>query len=260
MLYYRSMAAALTLGVTADDIMRSVLAREGDPFAGGRQLPNHFSSRALRIPTQSSAVAAGICHAVGCAYAARVRGEDFVTACYFGEGATSKGDFHEALNFGAIHRLAVVFYCENNRWAIGVPYALQGAVARVAERGPAYAVPGVTVDGLDPVACYGAMTEAVERARRGGGPSLIEATCVRIVPHSSDDDDAYRGEEERAAAATADPLPAFRARLVRWGVAAEDALDACDAEIRAMVRGAEDRALALPPASDATSHLYAAPR
>jgi 2-oxoisovalerate dehydrogenase E1 component alpha subunit len=258
-LYYRSMAVALILGVTPDEIMRSVLAREGDGFAGGRQLPNHYSSRPLRIPTQSSAVAAGITHAVGCAYAAKVRGEDWVTACYFGEGATAKGDFHEALNFAAIHRLAVVFICENNGWAIGVPYALEGAVARVAERGAAYAIPGLTVDGLDPLACYQAMTGALARARAGEGPTLLEATCVRMVPHSSDDDDAYRTDEERAAAAAADPLPAFRGRLVRWGLATDESLDATDAGIRAAVRAAEERALALPPASDAFSHISAPP-
>ncbi|GAC1428027.1 MAG: thiamine pyrophosphate-dependent dehydrogenase E1 component subunit alpha [Chloroflexota bacterium] len=256
LLYYRSMAVALTLGITPAEIMRSVLAREGDLFSGGRQLPNHFSSPALRIPTQSSSVAAGLTHAVGCAYAARVRGEDAVAACYFGEGATAKGDFHEALNFAAIHRLPVVFVCENNGWAISVPYARE-APAPVAARAAAYALPGVTVDGLDPVACYRAMATAVQRARAGDGPTLIEATCVRMVPHSSDDDDSYRDAAELARVAAADPLPRFRQRLLSEGNFLEAELIALDEDARAAVRAAEEQALAHVSASDAFSHLYA---
>jgi 2-oxoisovalerate dehydrogenase E1 component alpha subunit len=254
--YYRSMTMAVMLGVTPDDLMRSVLTREGDIFSGGRQLPNHYSSRQLHIPTSSSVVGGGITHAVGCAYAAKVRGGDWVAVSYFGEGAVSKGDFHEALNFAAIHRLPVIFVCENNGWAISVPYALESPVASVADRAAAYAMPGRRVDGLDPVACYHVMREAVKRARDGAGPTLIEARCVRLGPHTSDDDDKYRTEEERAAALAADPLPAFRRRLVDWGALTAADLDALDAEIAAEVRAAEDRALALPPVSEAFSHLY----
>jgi 2-oxoisovalerate dehydrogenase E1 component alpha subunit len=253
--YYRSMALVLALGVTPEAILRNALGREGDPFSGGRQMPNHFSSRALRIPTQSSCVGGGMTHAVGCAYAAKVRGEDFVTACYFGEGATAKGDFHEALNFAAIHRLPVIFFCENNGWAISVPYSLE-APGPVASRAKAYLIPGYHVDGLDPLACYRAMGEAVARARAGDGPTLIEARCLRMVPHSSDDDDVYRSAEERAALQAADPLPAFRGKLLAWGVAGEAEIAAVDAEIRAEIRAAAQRALQAPPASDATSHLY----
>lgn len=260
LLYYRSMTVALTLGVTPDDLLRSALGRAADPFSGGRQLCNHFSSRRLRIPTVSSVVGGSITHAVGCAYAARVRGGDWIAASYFGEGAAAKGDFHEALNFAAIHRLPVVFVCENNGYAISVPFGLESSVPNVADRAAGYGIPGCRVDGLDPVACYQAMDAAVARARDGGGPTLIEATCVRLVPHTSDDDDRYRSDEERTALQAADPVPAFRRRLAGWGVADEGALDRIDAEIRAAVREAEDRALALPPPTDAFSHLYAEPR
>jgi 2-oxoisovalerate dehydrogenase E1 component alpha subunit len=258
-LYYRSMAAALMLGITPDDLMRSVLVREGDIFSGGRQMPNHFSYRSLRIPTVSSVVGASLTHAVGCAYAAKVLGENWVSVCYFGDGASSKGDFHEALNFAGIHRLPVIFFCENNGWAISVPFSLQSAVPRVADRAAAYNIPGQCVDGLDPVACYQAMAEAVARARAGGGPTLIEARCIRLAPHTSDDDDRYRSEEEKAELRAQDPLPAFRQKLITWGVLSEDALDALDAEIRRMVLEAADRALALPPAADAFSYLYGTP-
>jgi 2-oxoisovalerate dehydrogenase E1 component alpha subunit len=255
-LYYRSMTAALILGVTPFDLMRSVLAREGDLFSGGRQLPNHYSSRALRIPTVSSVVGGTLTQAVGCAYAAKLRGDDWLAVCYFGEGAVSKGDFHEALNFAAIHHLPVVFICENNGWAISVPYRLQAPVPSVAERAAAYAMPACQVDGLDPVACYHATATAAARARAGDGPTLIEARCIRLGPHTSDDDDRYRSDEERAACVAADPLPAFRRHLLAWGALDEASLTALDAEVRAEVRDAEDRALALPPARDAFSHLY----
>jgi 2-oxoisovalerate dehydrogenase E1 component alpha subunit len=260
LLYYRSMTVALTLGVTPDDLLCSALGRADDPFSGGRQLSNHFSSRRLRIPTISSVVGGSITHAVGCAYAARVLGGDWIAASYFGEGAAAKGDFHEALNFAGIHRLPVVFICENNGYSISVPFDLESSVASVADRGAGYNMPGYRVDGLDPVACYQAMNAAVERARAGDGPTLIEATCIRLVPHTSDDDDRYRSDEERAALQAADPLPAFRRRLAGWGVADEAALDRIDAEIRTVVREAEDRALALPLPTDAFSHLYTGSR
>lgn len=255
-LYYRSMTVALMLGITPFDLMTSVLARAGDLFSGGRQLPNHYSSRPLRIPSVSSVIAANIPQAVGAAYAATVRGEDWLAVSYFGEGAVSKGDFHESLNFAAIHRVPVIFVCENNGWAISVPFALESPVPSVADRAAAYRMPGERVNGLDPVACYQVMRQAVTRARAGGGPTLIEATCVRLGPHTSDDDDRYRSDEERAAVLTADPLPAFRRRLLDWGVVDADDLARLDDEIRASVREAEDRAMTLPPASDAVSHLF----
>jgi 2-oxoisovalerate dehydrogenase E1 component alpha subunit len=257
LLYYRSMTVALMLGVTPDDLLRSTLSRAADPFSGGRQLSNHYSSKELRIPTVSSVVAGNISHAVGCAYAAKVRGADWIAASFFGEGAAAKGDFHESLNFAAIHRLPVVFVCENNGWAISVPFNLESATGSVADRAAAYGIPGHLVDGLDPVACYQVMHEAVSRARAGEGPTLIEARCMRLVPHSSDDDDRYRGDEERAAMRARDPLPAFRRRLVGWGVAAESQLDVLDEQIRAAALAAEDGALALPLATDAFSHLTA---
>jgi 2-oxoisovalerate dehydrogenase E1 component alpha subunit len=257
LLYYRSMTVALMLGVTPDDLLRSTLSRAADPFSGGRQLSNHYSSRELRIPTVSSVVAGNISHAVGCAYAAKVRGADWIAASFFGEGATAKGDFHESLNFAAIHRLPVVFVCENNGWAISVPVRLESSTQSIAERAAAYGMPGHLVDGLDPVVCYQAMSEAVARARDGDGPTLIEATCIRLVPHSSDDDDRYRSDEERAALRARDPLPAFRRRLIAWGVAAEFQLDTLDEEVRGAARAAEDAALALPLAGDAFSHLTA---
>src|SRR5919198_357702 len=131
-LYYRSLAAGLALGVTPYEVLLGALARAADPHSGSRQLTAHFSSRRLGIGTVSSVVAGGLTHAVGAAYAARVLGQDAVALCYFGEGATSQGVTHEAMNVAGIHRLAVVFVCENNGFAISVPQRLQMPIESVA--------------------------------------------------------------------------------------------------------------------------------
>lgn len=223
--YYRDMAVGLALGVTPYEIILGGMARAADSHSGGRQLTMHLSSPALRIGSISSAIAAHIPHAVGSAWATRVLGEDRVSLCWFGDGATSAGATHEAMNLAGVHRLPVVFVCENNGYAISVPQRLQMPVARVSDRAAAYAMPGETVDGTDALAVLKAARSAVDRARRGEGPSLIEVIVPRITPHSSQDDDAYRTEAEREAATAADPLPRLRDRLVEAGLlcAEEDA-------------------------------------
>jgi 2-oxoisovalerate dehydrogenase E1 component alpha subunit len=259
--YYRSLGAALTLGFTPYEVFLGVLGKAADPISGSRQLPNHFSSRRLRTPTVSSSVATQIPHAVGTAWATRLRGELVATLCYFGEGATSKGEFHEALNVAGVHRLPVVFFCENNGWAISVPLEEQVAGGSVAARAAGYGMPGVLVDGLDPLAVYEVTDEALRRARAGEGPTLIEATCIRLVPHSSDDSDAYRTEAERAALAGRDPLPAFRDRLAAAGLLAPDEPERWTEELRAELLADQDRADVLPPptAERARRWLYREP-
>ena len=255
--YYRSMAAALQLGVTPEDMFRSVLAKADDPFSGGRQLPNHFSVPRLRLATGSSSVATHIPHAAGAAYAARVRGEDFVAIAYFGDGATAKGDFHEALTFAGVWQLPAIFFCENNGYAISVPVALESP-APIHCKGAGYGMPGVRVDGGDPLAVYEAMRVAVARARRGEGPTLIEAEVVRLVAHSNaDDQTAYRSAEELAAAQARDPLPRTRRRLLDAGVP-EEALRAWEDEARARAEAALSAAEASPDpvAADARRHLF----
>ena len=245
-LYYRDMGVGLALGVTPYEILLGALARGADPHSGGRQLTTHLSSPALRIGSVSSAIAAHVPHAVGAAYAARLRGEESVAMCWFGDGATSEGATHEAMNLAAIHRLPVVFLCENNGLAISVPQRLQMPVERVSERAAAYAMPGESVDGTDAEAVYRAARAAVERARGGGGPSLVEMRVPRITPHSSQDDDAYRTDEERAAAAAADPLPRLRETLVERGMLAVDEDERMVREAREQVVADEDLALAMP--------------
>ena len=194
--YYRSWAAVQAYGMTPLDIFMAVFAREEDPSSGARQMPGHFSRSDLRIITTSSVIATQIPHAAGAALAAKIRGTDELAITYFGDGATSEGDFHEGLNWASIYKLPAIFICENNEYAISVPLSKQSAVTDLAERAKAYNMPGVIVDGNDVVACYQVTRVAVERAERGEGPTLIEAKTYRTGPHTSDDDDrGYRPKE-----------------------------------------------------------------
>ena len=214
--YYRDLAVMLILGMTPRVIMLNALAKKDDPNSGGRQMPGHWSWPEQKVFTQSSSVATQIPHAVGMVLAAKVKNEPSCAIVYFGDGAVSNGDFHEGVHFAAIHRLPVVFFCENNKYAISVPSSLQSATPTVAEKAAAYGIPGVTVDGQNILAVYDATVFALERARRGDGPTLLEALVPRLTPHtSSDDEGRYRTPEELEQARSADPIPWFGAHLKR---------------------------------------------
>ena len=257
--YYRDLAVGLALGVTPYEVFLGALARADDPHSGGRQLSMHFSSPTRRIGSVSSEVGAHLPHAVGSAYAARVRGEDSVSMCWFGDGASSEGAAHEAMNFAAVHRLGVVFVCENNGLSISVPQSLQMAVPSVADRAPAYGMKGWSVDGTDPEAVWSIVSTAVARARAGEGPGLVEVRVSRITPHSSQDDDAYRSEEERAALVAHDPVLALGSRLVERGLFSVGQDDAEWAAVRAEVLAEQERALnaAAPEPGRARRWLWA---
>src|SRR4051812_14589803 len=173
--FYRSLPAVLARGMSVREVVLDHLGKADGPSSGGRQMPGHWARPDLRLITGSSSVGTHIPHAAGSALATRIRGEEDVTIAYFGDGATSKGDFHEGLNFAAIHRLPVLFFCENNQYAISVRFAKQSAVASVAEGACAYNMPGISFDGMDVLEAYRVTREAAERARRGEGPSLVEA-------------------------------------------------------------------------------------
>jgi 2-oxoisovalerate dehydrogenase E1 component alpha subunit len=231
--YYRDLAVVLVAGMTPYEVFLGVFSKADDPSSGGRQMPSHWGSRRLGIISGSSPIATQVPHAAGVAYAAKLRGEDTVAACWFGDGATSEGDWHEGLNFAGIHRLPVVFVCENNHYAISVPQSKQMAVADVASRAEGYGFPGVVVDGNDVLECYDAMRTAVDRARAGEGPTLIEAKTYRFLPHTSDDDDrSYRSREEVAEARDRDPIERFAAYLQREGVVDEAGLEALHDRVR----------------------------
>ena len=256
--YYRDVALVLSLGVSATEVMLAAFGRRADPASAGRQMPNHFSYRRLRIVSGSSPVGTQIPQAAGTALASRMRGEESVTLVTFGEGAASQGDFHEGLNFAAIHRLPVVFACENNGWAISVPERLQVAGTGVAGRAAAYGIPGVTVDGRDPFAAHVAAVAAVERARRGDGPTLLELRVPRLDAHtSSDDDTTYRSPAERRAVAESDPLPPLRERV--RAALGDDTLHEIDSRVAALVDEATRAAetASAPDSGDLLTHILA---
>jgi 2-oxoisovalerate dehydrogenase E1 component alpha subunit len=245
--YYRDLAVVLVAGMTPYEVFLGVFSKAGDPTSGGRQMPSHWGSRRLGIITGSSPIATQVPHAAGIAFAAKVRGDGAVAACWFGDGATSEGDWHEGLNFAGIHRLPVVFVCENNHYAISVPQEKQMAVRDVATRAAGYGFPGEVVDGDDVLACYAAMRTAVDRARAGEGPTLIEAKTYRFFPHTSDDDDrSYRSRDEVEQARARDPLGRFATYLESENVMDAGALERLRAEVRGEIDRAIDAAWAAP--------------
>ena len=241
--YYRDTAVVLVAGMTTAEIFLGLFAKASDPSSGGRQMPSHWGSRRLGIISHSSVIATQVPHAAGIAYAAKLRGEDAVVGCWFGEGATSAGAWHEGVNFAGVHRLPVIFVCENNRYAISVEQSKQMAIENVADRAAAYGFPGVVVDGNDVLACYGAMKTAVARARAGEGPSLIEAKTYRHFPHTSDDDDrSYRTREEVEAAKHDDPLVRFATYLGQHGLMDDEKVEQIRVELKEEVDQQIDRA------------------
>jgi 2-oxoisovalerate dehydrogenase E1 component alpha subunit len=246
--YYRDLALVLVAGMTPLDVMLGVFAKRDDPSSGGRQMPAHWGSRRLGIISGSSPIATQVPHAAGIAYAIRYRDEDAVVGCWFGDGATSEGDWHEGLNFAGVHKLPIVFVCENNHYAISVPQEKQMAVTQVASRAESYGFPGEVVDGNDVLACYATMKRAVERARAGEGPTLIEAMCYRFFPHTSDDDDrSYRPREEvEEAKSHHDPLRLFESYVRSQRLMDAAAIDQFRAEVKGEIDAAITEAWAAP--------------
>jgi 2-oxoisovalerate dehydrogenase E1 component alpha subunit len=257
--YYRDITLVLVMGMTPRDQLMAALAKAGDPNSGARQMPAHYSSREHNIVTGGSPVATQILHAVGVAQAFKYRGEDKVVVATVGEGGTSEGDWHEGLNWAAIHQLPVIFLVENNAFAISVPQALQMAVEHVSDRAAGYGMPGQSVDGGDVLAVYRAASEAVARARGGGGPTLLEANCVRLQSHSSDDDQRrYRSAEDLDEMLRHDPLERFRVDLESSSILADGEADQMRQECQRVIDAAQaeaDQAPAPDPAS-ALDYVY----
>ncbi len=257
--YYRDAGVVLWFGMTARDQMLSFFARREDPNSGGRQMPGHFGSRRLHIVTGGSPVATQLLHAAGVALASKQRHEDAVTNVYFGEGSASQGDTHEAMNFASIHKLAVVFICENNGYAISVPQSRQMAIANLADRAAGYGFPGVVVDGNDVLACYEVARQAVARARVGDGPTLIEVKTYRFTAHSSDDDDKrYRKAEEVAIWRQKDPIQRYAGYLRDAGTLTDPEEAAITARVTQQVDDATEYAeqAADPTPDDLTTFVY----
>ncbi|MEV5114037.1 thiamine pyrophosphate-dependent dehydrogenase E1 component subunit alpha [Peribacillus frigoritolerans] len=258
--YYRDVGVVLTFGMTAKDLMLSGFAKEEDPNSGGRQMPGHFGQKKNRIVTGSSPVTTQVPHAVGIALAGKMEGKDLATFVTFGEGSSNQGDFHEGANFAGVHKLPVIFMCENNKYAISVPIEKQLSCENVSDRAIGYGMPGITVDGNDPLAVYAAVKEAADRARRGEGPTLVETVSYRLTPHSSDDDDrSYRTADEVAEAKTKDSIMTFGAYLKEVGIMDDDLEKQMNDEVMKIVNEATDYAenAPYPKAESAMNHVYA---
>jgi 2-oxoisovalerate dehydrogenase E1 component len=257
--YYRDIAFNLAIGVSAKDIFLGVFAKADDPASGGRQMPNHWSEPDLNIFSHSSVIATQFPHACGIAYQMKAEGRDGVVAVMSGEGATSEGDWHEAMNFAGIHQLPLVFLIENNLYAISVPSS-QEVAGQVADRAQGYGIPGVSLDGNDILTVYGNMQVAVERARSGGGPTLIEAKTYRYYAHTSDDDDRlYRTAEEVEMWRRKDPIAILRQYLVESRLLPEAIEASIDEEVSATIADAVTEADAAAEPTDALSLVYAKP-
>jgi 2-oxoisovalerate dehydrogenase E1 component alpha subunit len=236
---YRDPGVALLRGATVVELLHQCWGNSADNTKG-RQMPVHYSFKKQNFVSISSPIATQIVQAAGAAMAMKIRKEPHVAMTFFGDGATSANDFHTGLNFAGVFAAPCVFVCENNGWAISVPLEGQTASATIAAKAEAYGMPGVRVDGNDVLAVHAAATEAVERARGGGGPTLIEAVTFRMGPHSSSDDPTrYRDPALCEAWSKKDPIERFRAYLVRRKLLP----DALDEEIRAGCTGEIDRAI-----------------
>ncbi|MDQ2872418.1 MAG: thiamine pyrophosphate-dependent dehydrogenase E1 component subunit alpha [Candidatus Eremiobacteraeota bacterium] len=260
--YYRDLGLDLGVGLTPYEVLLSLFARAAD-LSGGRQFPHHYASRKLNVFSISSIIAAQVSHAVGAAYALKLRKElGRAVLTTFGDGATSEGEWHESLNFAAVHKLPIVFLCENNEWAISTPLAQQTAQTDIYKKADGYGMPGVMVDGFDPIACYAAVKEGMDRARAGGGPTLVEAKCYRFLAHTTDDDDrTYRSREEVEARRKRDPVPTFERLLIDRGVMTAESAEALKSSALAETNDATDRAEAMPypTPADLYTNVHAGP-
>ena len=256
--YYRDLALKMAAGLTPRQVMLSFMGKEGEPYSGARQFPLQGADLPRRIIQISNVVAAGLTQSVGYALACKMMGDHTVTICYFGDGASSQGETHEAMNFAAIHKLPVVFICENNKYAISTPQASQMVLGDVAARAEGYGFPGFVIDGMDFVACYEATRHGIQHARNVG-PVLIEMKVERFMPHTTDDDDRrYRDRDAVEEARQYDPVAVFPAQMVERGISTQEQIDEFRADAMRQVNDATDfaDAAAPPDASTISDHLY----
>jgi 2-oxoisovalerate dehydrogenase E1 component len=257
--YYRSKGTAVGIGLPLANIFMGMLGREGDPNSGGRNMPEHFSSRELNLVSQTACTGSQYLPAVGVAKAMKAEGKDAIVYVESGEGATSEGEFFEALNWAARESLPVLFVVQNNGYAISVPQRTQTAssVRKIAE---GFGVHAVEIDGTSFEQVYEVVPDLIESLRDGHGPVLIEAKVVRIDPHSSSDDHRkYRREEDIRHAAERDPLLQMETRMLEDEVLSPAEIERLRQEVKDEVDSAADWADAQPEPSspDLMAHIYA---
>ena len=244
---YRELGAALVRDFPLFDLFCQFVGNSRD-HNKGRQMPNHYGSPDLRITSISSPVGSQIPHATGLAVAARLSGKEEAVLVYFGDGATSQGDFHVAANFAAVYKASTIFFCRNNQWAISIPARSQTASENFAVKAGAYGFDGVQVDGNDVFGVYSVTLEAAEKARSGGGPTLIEAVTYRQGGHStSDDPRAYRDDTEVQEWMGKDPILRLRNYLIGEGYLTEEMDAEFEEEIKQTIQENLEKAEAIGP-------------
>ena len=228
----RESSVMLVRGFPLQTYLAQVFGNERDVLKG-RQMPSHMSGRAVNVVSWSSCIGTQLTHAVGAAWAAKLRGDSMVAAACLGDGATSSADFHSALNFAQVFRVPCVFICQNNQWAISTPASRQSSTSTFAERALAYAMPSERLDGNDVCGLYSAFLRASERARAGGGPTFLECVTYRVGPHStSDDPTLYRSEAEVAEWRLRDPIVRLQRQLEAQGLLEPARAQALEAELQ----------------------------
>jgi pyruvate dehydrogenase E1 component alpha subunit len=243
----RELGVSLWRGTSIQEIVCQLIGNSGDVLIG-RQMPCHFSDRKVNTVAWSSVIGTQLVHAMGAAWGAQIKKSGDVMIGYMGDGASSSADFHAAANFAGVLKLPVVFFCQNNQWAISVPLSRQTASSSIAIKASAYGFPGVRVDGNDLLAVIDVTREAMDRARRGEGPTLIEAVTFRMGGHSSSDDPSrYRDPKLVAEWERRDPLTRLRTYLLALGHLKEGDEERFQQEIGDEIGAAVKAAEALPP-------------
>ncbi|MFQ6610899.1 MAG: thiamine pyrophosphate-dependent dehydrogenase E1 component subunit alpha, partial [Fidelibacterota bacterium] len=235
--YYRDQALCLQWGMTSREILLSFLARKDDPNSAGRQMPQHYGHKKLNIVSQSSPTGTQYLQAVGAAFACKRAEKNAVVYVSSGEGTTSQGDFHEALNWASREKAPVIFHIENNGYAISVPVEEQTAGGSIYKIAAGYeSLARFNVNGTDLFETRLAFEKAVERARKGKGPGIIVSNVVRLFPHSSSDDQRkYRKQEELEADQLRDPLNLFKLKCLESGICTEKDFDSIIEEVKNQV-------------------------
>lgn len=255
--YYRDMGVGLAWGFSPKDIFLGVFAKKDDPMSGGRQLPSHWSDPEKRVLTQSSVIGTQFPHAAGIAHGVKTRGSDAVVVVYGGEGATSEGDWHEAMNWAGIHKLPLIFVIENNHYAISVP-SEEEVAGQVVDRAAGYGFPGHAIDGNAPLEVLATMQRAVARARAGEGPTLIEAETYRYYAHTSDDNDSlYRSRDEVETWRKKDPVARLQQYLIENRMLTEVEEAELDSSVVDELAKAVEQAESSPDPDEPTSRVYA---
>ncbi len=252
---YRQNAIGILRGVPASTILAWWRGY------GGTQ--GFWNPRENRVAPICVPIATHLPHAVGRDWAAKIKNETSSSVVWFGDGATSEGDFHEALNFASVFKTSTVFFCVNNQWAISTPVSKQMATETIAEKSRGYGMPGIRVDGFDPLACWQATKQALERGRNGAGPSLVEAFCYRIGPHgTADDPRLYRDEAESEKWKALEPVGRFAGFLRRIGVMDRGAIENIQDEAKIVIAAAvkDMETMPRPTPESMFDHVYASGR